>query len=74
MKTGALPKQVDLRGLAARGSTVTGTLSPATAKRLMEAGVALAQPADAVFECYRDDGRRYRSYGHGSGDHAASVA
>ena len=59
MKTGALPKQVDLRGLAARGSTVTGTLSPATAKRLIEAGVALAQPADAVFECYRDDASRY---------------
>ena len=59
MKAGALPKQVDLRGLAARGSTVTGILASGTAERLSGAGVALAQPAEAVFECYRDDASRY---------------
>jgi len=59
MKAGALPKQVDLRGLAARGVTVMGTLSSGTAERLSGAGVALAQPAEAVFECYRDDASRY---------------
>jgi uncharacterized protein len=59
MKTGALPKQVDLRGLAARGSNIVGTLSPGSAPRLTAAGVALAQPAEVAFEFYRDDASRY---------------
>jgi hypothetical protein len=41
MKTGALPKQLDLRGLAARGVQITGTVSLDDLPRLAEAGIGI---------------------------------
>ena len=39
MKIATLPKQLDLRGLAARGASVSGTVAPGELPRLDEAGV-----------------------------------
>ena len=43
MKTGALPKQLDLRGLAARGVHIEGTLSPEDLPRLADSGFAIVE-------------------------------
>ena len=58
MKTATLPKQLDLRGLAARGATVSGTVAPGELPRLPEAGVALAEPLMASFTLRRDEHSR----------------
>ena len=58
MKTATLPKQLDLRGLAARGATVSGTVAPGELPRLHEAGVALAEPLMASFRLRRDEHSR----------------
>ena len=58
MKTATLPKQLDLRGLAARGTTVSGTVAPGELPRLDEAGVALAGPLMASFSLRRDENSR----------------
>ena len=58
MKTATLPKQLDLRGLAARGATVSGTVAPGELPRLDEAGIALAGPAAASFSLRRDENSR----------------
>ena len=58
MKTATLPKQLDLRGLAARGKTVAGTVAPGELPRLDEAGIALAEPALASFLLRRDESSR----------------
>ena len=58
MKTATLPKQLDLRGLAARGATVSGTVAPGELPRLDEAGVALAEPLMASFSLRRDENSR----------------
>ena len=58
MKTATLPKQLDLRGLAARGATVAGTVAPGELPRLDEAGIALAEPALASFLLRRDESSR----------------
>ena len=42
MKTVPLPKKLDLRGLAARGAEVAGTVSSEDLPRLTLAGVRLA--------------------------------
>ena len=58
MKTATLPKQLDLRGLAARGASVSGTVAPGELPRLDEAGIALAGPAVASFSLRRDENSR----------------
>jgi hypothetical protein len=54
MKTGALPKQLDLRSLAARGVEITGTLSSDDLPRLIEAGIQVVEPGSATFRFRRD--------------------
>ena len=58
MKTATLPKQLDVRGLAARGATVSGTVAPGELPRLDEAGVVLAEPLMASFSLRRDENSR----------------
>ena len=58
MKIATLPKQLDLRGLAARGASVSGTVAPGELPRLDEAGIALAGPAVASFSLRRDENLR----------------
>ena len=58
MKTATLPKQLDLRSLAARGATVSGTVAPGELPRLDQAGVALAEPLMASFSLRRDENLR----------------
>ena len=59
MKTGALPKQLDLRGLAAREVEITGTLSSDDLPRLIEAGIQVVEPGSAAFRFRRDETGRY---------------
>lgn len=59
MKTGALPKQLDLRSLAARGVEITGTLSSDDLPRLIEAGIQVVEPGSATFRFRRDEAGRY---------------
>ena len=59
MKTGALPKQLDLRGLAARGVQIRGTVSPEDLRRLAEAGIAVVDSGSAEFDFRRDEEARY---------------
>ena len=58
MKTATLPRQLDLRGLAARGATFSGTVAPGELPRLEEAGVALAEPLMTSFSLRRDENSR----------------
>ena len=58
MKTASLPKQLDLRGLAARGATVSGTVAPEELPRLEEAGAILVEPLLASFSLRRDENSR----------------
>ena len=59
MKTGALPKQLDLRGLAARGVRISGTVSPEDLPRLAEAGIGIVDLGSAAFDFRRDEEARY---------------
>lgn len=59
MKTGALPKQLDLRSLAARGVEITGTLTSDDLPRLIEAGIQVVEPGSATFRFRRDEAGRY---------------
>jgi uncharacterized protein len=59
MKIGPLPRQLDLRNLAARGVEISGVVSPTEVTRLLAAGMALAEPARAQFRFSRDEEARY---------------
>ena len=59
MKTAALPKQLDLRGLAARGVHIEGTVSPEDLPRLADLGIAIADSGSAAFDFGRDEEARY---------------
>ena len=59
MKTGALPKQLDLRGLAARGVQISGTVSPDDLPRLAESGIGIVDLGSAAFDFRRDEEARY---------------
>jgi len=59
MKAGALPKQLDLRGLAARGVHIEGTVSPEDLPRLADSGIAIAGSGSAAFDFRRDEEARY---------------
>ena len=59
MKTGALPKQLDLRGLAARGVHIEGTVSSEDLPRLADSGIAIADSGSAAFDFRRDEEARY---------------
>ncbi len=58
MKTVPLPKQLDLRGLAARGAEVTGTVSSEDLPRLTSAGVRLADLAQVSLRLSKDEAGR----------------
>ena len=59
MKTGALPKQLDLRGLADRGVQISGTVSPDDLPRLAESGIGVVDLGSAAFDFRRDEEARY---------------
>ena len=59
MKAKALPKQLDLRGLAARGVDINGTVSLDDLPRLGESGIVIVGPGSAKFEFSRDEEARY---------------
>ena len=59
MKTGALPKQLDLRGLAARGVHIEGTVSPEDLPRLADSGIAIVESGSAAFDFRRDEEARH---------------
>ena len=59
MKTGALPKQLDLRGLAARGVRIEGTVSPEDLPRLADSGIGIVGSGSAAFDFRRDEEARY---------------
>ena len=59
MKTGALPKQLDLRGLAARGVQINGTVSSDDLPRLAESGIGIVDLGSAAFDFRRDEEARY---------------
>ena len=59
MKTGALPKQLDLRGLAARGVQISGTVSSDDLPRLTESGIGIVDLGSAAFDFRRDEEARY---------------
>ena len=59
MKTGALPKQLDLRGLAARGVRIEGTVSPEDLPRLADSGIGIVESGSAAFDFRRDEEARY---------------
>ena len=59
MRAGALPKQLDLRGLAARGVHIEGTVSPEDLPRLADSGIAIAGSGSAAFDFRRDEEARY---------------
>ncbi len=59
MRNGALPKGLDLRGLAAREASISGVAALADLGRLVSAGVGLVAPASAAFWFRRDEEGRY---------------
>ena len=59
MKTGALPKQLDLRGLAARGVEISGTVSLEDLPRLADSGMSIVGSGSAAFDFRRDEEARY---------------
>lgn len=59
MRNGALPRELDLRGLAAREVSISGMAALAGLERLVSAGVGLTEPASADFEFRRDEEGRY---------------
>ena len=58
MKTVPLPKQLDPRGLAARGAEVAGTVSSEDLPRLTSAGVRLADLAQVSLRLSKDEAGR----------------
>ena len=58
MKTAPLPKQLDLRGLAARGAEVAGTVSSEDLPRLTSAGIRLADLAHVALRLSKDEAGR----------------
>ena len=59
MKFGPLPKDLDLRGLAARGVVIKGTAALEALPRLKEAGIGMDALAVAEFRFSRDEELRY---------------
>ena len=59
MKTGALPKKLDLRGLAAREVHIECTVSSQDLPRLADSGIAIADSGSAAFDFRRDEEARY---------------
>lgn len=59
MKIGPLPKDLDLRGLAARGVMIKGTASIEALPRLRGAGIGLEGQAVAEFHFSLDEEARY---------------
>ena len=59
MKTAALPKQLDLRGLATRGVHIEGTVSPEDLPRLADSGIIIVDSGSAAFDFGRDEEGRY---------------
>ena len=59
MKSSALPKQLDLRSLAARGVHIEGTVTPEDLPRLADSGVTIADSGSAAFDFRRDEEGRY---------------
>ena len=59
MKTWALPKQLDLRGLAARGVHIESTVSAKDLPRLADSGIAIVESGLAAFDFWRDEEARY---------------
>ena len=59
MNTGALPKQLDLRGLAARGVEINGTVAPEDLPRLADSGMSIVGSGSATFDFRRDEEARY---------------
>ena len=58
MKSAPLPKQLELRGLAARGAEVSGTVSSEDLPRLTSAGVRLADLAHVTLRLSKDEAGR----------------
>ena len=58
MKSVPLPKKLDLRGLAARGAEITGTVSSEDLPRLTSAGVRLAELAHVALRLSKDEAGR----------------
>ena len=58
MKTIPMPQRHDLRGLAARGATIAGTVSSADLPRLASLGVRLSEPAQATLRLSQDEAGR----------------
>ena len=54
-----MPRELDLRGLAAREASISGVAAITDLGRLMSAGVGLVAPASAAFEFRRDEEGRY---------------
>lgn len=59
MTTGALPKTVEVRTLAARQVTVSGALSADRLSRLSAVIVSASKPFDVIADCFRDEEGRY---------------
>jgi uncharacterized protein len=59
MTTGALPKTVEVRTLAARQVTVSGALSADRLSRLSAVIVSASAPFDVIADCFRDEEGRY---------------
>lgn len=58
MKTAPLPHKLDLRGLAARGADITGTVSLADLPRLASVVTRLAEPAQVTLSLSKDEAGR----------------
>lgn len=59
MKNGPLPTDLDMRGLAARGISIEGTVSPESLPRLAQADCKLVGEVSAKFVFERDEESRY---------------
>lgn len=59
MTTGALPKTVEVRTLAAREVTISGSLPVDRLPRLSGLIVSASRPFDVVARCFRDEEGRY---------------
>ena len=54
-----IAKTVDLRGLAARGVRIEGTVSPEDPPRLADSGIGIVESGSAAFDFRRDEEARY---------------
>jgi len=59
MTTGALPKTVEVRTLAAREVTISGSLPVDRLPRLSGLIVSVSRPFDVVARCFKDEEARY---------------